>query len=342
MSTIESVANGAVGADVALDAAVLDRVEQQAREADPAGSPVAAPQAPERRRRHFTGLQVLGALLIAGGCVAGAAWYVPRIMIADSRSFTGTVSSNGVTNLNFANSGLVGRVAVQLGQVVKPGQVLATETSRSTIASLRADRAEIAAVQASLAQLHAAPVTQTTQASIAAADAQMAKAEAQLAADRVKLSEAQIIAPSAGTVIAINGQPGETVTAAGIRNYSTQAQTGGSQSPPFSLLPEGPAASLKSSAAGSALPVIALRISTAWQVTVLVPEAMTASVRAGEKVTISVPAMGLKDIAGYIQQLSPTPVNTATGTAYEALVSIRGHQRVTPLSGMTADVQLAS
>jgi hypothetical protein len=45
---------------------------------------------------------------------------------------------------------------------------------------------------------------------------------------------------------------------------------------------------------------------------------------------------------GYIQQLSPTPVNTSSGVAYQVLVNVRGHQRVTPLSGMTADVQLGS
>ena len=43
-----------------------------------------------------------------------------------------------------------------------------------------------------------------------------------------------------------------------------------------------------------------------------------------------------------IQQLSPTPVSTSIGTAYQAIVRISGHQRVTPLGGMTANVQLAS
>jgi hypothetical protein len=143
-------------------------------------------------------------------------------------------------------------------------------------------------------------------------------------------------------VIAIAGQTGETVTSAGIRTYSSQSQTSGSQSPPFSLLPEGPVASLKSNASGSALPMIALRTSTSWEVTVLVPENATSSIRDGQKVTISVPAVGLKGLSGSIQQISPTPVTTSAGTAYEAVVSVNGHQRVTPLSGMTADVQLSS
>ena len=342
MSTMQSAATEEVGADATTDTGIQGDAEQQDQQLQPSGPLVEGSLSPEPPRRYITGPQVLGAVLIVAVCLASAIWYVPRIITADGRSFTGTVSSNGVTNLNFASPGLVGKISVQLGQVVKTGLVLATETSPSTTASVSADRASIAAAQATLAELKASLVTPTTQASIAAADAQLAKGQAQLAADQVKLSETQIVAPSAGTVLAISGQPGETVTSAGIRSYSSSQSQTGSQSPPFSLLPEGPAASLKISASASALPMIALRTSTSWEVTVLVPESTISAVRPGQKVTIAVPAVGLKGIGGYVQQLSPTPVSTSAGTAYQVVVSIRGHQRTTPLSGMTADVQLSS
>lgn len=289
-------------------------------------------------RRPVTTPQIIGGILIAAIVVAAAVWYVPRIVRSDARSFTGTVSSSGVTNLNFASSGLVGKIPVQLGQSVKAGQVLATETSPSTTAAISADRAAITADKASLAEAKVSG----TQASIAAAGAQLAKDQAQLASDKVKLAETQIIAPSAGTVIAINGQTGETVTAAGIRSYSSTSQSSGSQSPPFSLLPEGPAANVRSNSTQSALPVIALRTSSSWQVTMLVPESGIQQVHAGQNVTVAVPAVGLKGITGTIQQVSPTPVSTSIGTAYQAVVRISGHQPVTPLGGMTANVQLAS
>jgi multidrug efflux pump subunit AcrA (membrane-fusion protein) len=294
------------------------------------------------RRRNVTIPQVIGGILIAAIVVAAAIWYVPRIVKADDRSFTGSVSSSGVTNLNFANSGLVGKVPIQLGQAVRAGQVLATETSPSTTAAISADKAAIAADRASLAELKSGTPTSKTQASIAAAGAQLAKDEAQLASDKVKLAETQIIAPEAGTIIAISGQTGETVTAAGIRSYSSQSQTAGSQSPPFSLLPEGPAANVKSSSSESALPMIALRTSSSWQVTVLVPESEIQQVHGGQAVTVAVPAVGLNGVRGTIQQVSPTPVSTSIGTAYQAIVRISGHQRITPLGGMTANVQLGS
>jgi multidrug efflux pump subunit AcrA (membrane-fusion protein) len=324
---------------------------------DPEGAQIPARLAPEepateQNRRPVTLPQLLGGVLIAAACVAGAMWYVPRIMTADSHSFTGTVTSNGITNLNFASSGRVGTVLVHLGQTVKAGQVLATETAPLTVAAVSADKAAIAADVASLAESRANPPVVIGQVTLAASEAEQAKAiataeagqakdEAQLAADQVKLVETTIVAPAAGTVVAINGQAGETVTSAGIRNYSLPSQQT-SQQPAFSLLPQGPTASVKSSAVGSAVPVVALRTSGSWQVVMLVREGSTASVRPGQAVTISVPAVGLTGLHGYIQQLSPTPVNTSSGVAYQVLVNVRGHQRVTPLSGMTADVQLGS
>jgi hypothetical protein len=88
--------------------------------------------------------------------------------------------------------------------------------------------------------------------------------------------------------------------------------------------------------------MIALRTSSTWQVTVLVPESGIQQVHGGQAVTVAVPAIGLKGVQGTIQQVSPTPVSTSIGTAYQAIVRISGHQRVTPLGGMTANVQLAS
>jgi multidrug efflux pump subunit AcrA (membrane-fusion protein) len=328
--------------DVATQDEVLEQEALEEAERERTGSAPAATEAEtetgEPRRRPVTAPQIAGGILIAAIVVAAAIWYVPRIVKADARSFTGTVSSSGVTNLNFANSGLVGKVAIHLGQAVRAGQILATETSPSTTAAISADRASIAAGKASLAELKVSG----TQASIAAAGAQLAQDQAQLASDKVKLAETQIIAPEAGTVIAINGQTGETVTAAGIRSYSSQSQTSGSQSPPFSLLPEGPAANVKSSSSESALPMMALRTSSSWQVTVLVPESEIQQVHGGQAVTVAVPAVGLNGVRGTVQQVSPTPVSTSIGTAYEAIVRISGHQRVTPLGGMTANVQLAS
>ena len=289
------------------------------------------------RRRHITGPQKVSALLLAGACLAAAAWYVPRIVAADARTFTGTVSSDGITDLNFANSGLVSKILVRPGMAVKTGQVLATETSPATTAAITADQAAIAADKAKLADLHAAAAPAPT---TSAAQAQLAKDQAQLAADEAKLAETQIMAPAGGEIVAVNGQPGEAVTSAGVRSYSPPTSAG--TAPAFSLLPEGPAPNLKSSSSQSAQPLLSLRTSTDWQVKMLVPEGSISDMRAGRAVTVSVPAAGLKGVRGYIQELLPTPVTTSTGVAYQVVVHVLGQQRAVPLSGMTANVQLGS
>ena len=234
--------------------------------------------------------------------MVGAALYVPSILAADSRSFTGVVSS-GIASLNFGASGRVGSVRVHLGQVVRQGELLATETGAARTAAVRADRAAITADQANLAALQA---DGSAAASITAAQAQLARDRARRAADRMKLVATQILAPGSGTVVAIFGQPGETVGPAGLRSSGGHAQASPGQQPRFSLLPSGLMASLR--AAGMALPVIALRTGGGWQVRLLIPPTGTSAVKVGGNVTISVPAAQLTGIKGTITELSPRPV----------------------------------
>jgi multidrug efflux pump subunit AcrA (membrane-fusion protein) len=212
-------------------------------------------------------------------------------------------------------------------------------------AAIAADKANIAGLRAQAAATAVTTVVTTAtlaaeKANLAAAGAQLAKDQASLVSDGLRLVSTEIIAPSGGTVVAVNGQVGETVTANGIRNYAPQSQPGGPQEPAFSLLPEGPKSAIRSSAAQTAMPVIVLRTSGAWQVVVLIPEQSASEVRAGEVVMVSVPAAHLSGVRGHIQELWPTPVMTSAGIAYQAVVNVLGHQRATPLGGMAADVRL--
>jgi multidrug efflux pump subunit AcrA (membrane-fusion protein) len=288
--------------------------------------------------RKFVGsAQRLGGILLAGASVVGVAYYVPSILAADSRSFTGVVSNSGIASLNFGTSGRVGRVLVHLGQVVRQGQVLATEAGGAKAAAFQADRAAITADKANLAALQADGSAAT---SIAAAQAELAKDRARRAVDRMKLAATEIVAPRSGTVVVIDGQPGETVGPDGLSGSAAHGGVSPGQQPRFSLLPSGPMASLR--AAGAALPVIALRTGGGWQVRLLIPQTDTSAVKVGGKVTISVPAAQLSGVHGTIAALSPMPVSNSGSAAYEAVVRVLGRTAVTPLSGMTANVQLGS
>jgi multidrug efflux pump subunit AcrA (membrane-fusion protein) len=232
-------------------------------------------------------------------------------------------------------AGRVAQISVRAGQQVTAGQVLATETSATTVAVVAADQAAIAADKAALTQIsdQAAPGA----AALAAAQARLASDRARLAAERVQVVGMQIQAPASGTVIAVNGQVGEAVTAASIRENAAQSQ-GTSTAPQSALSLLG---TQSTAAAGTmSMPVIALRMSTNWQVVMVVPANATVAVKPGEAVTIAVPAANLSGVRGQIEELLPTPVRTAQGVDYQALVSVPGYEPAPPFNGMAAELRL--
>ena len=246
-------------------------------------------------RTFVSSAQRLGGILLAGASVVGVAFYVPSILAADSRSFTGVVSNSGLASLNFGVSGRVGRVLVHLGQAVRREKCWPPRPAG------RKPRPSGPTGPRSRPTRPTWPRCRPTgprATSIAAAQAQLAKDRARRAADRMKLSATEIVAPRSGTVVAIDGQPGDTVSPAGLSGSAAHAQASPGQQPRFSLLPSGPMASLR--AAGLALPVIALRTGGGWQVRLLIPQTDTSAVKVGGKVTISVPAAQLSGVKGTI------------------------------------------
>ena len=318
----------------------------------PAGSSPPASAALRPIRAHRTWQQLVGGVLIVAVCVAAAVWYVPRVMRTDSRLLSGTVVNSGVVTLNFTGSGQIDAMRVHLGERVRKGEVLATEYAPNVSSVLSADTAAIVSDRTKLVALRTVrtprhggrPAVAATAGApqISAERAQLKLDEAQLADDQVRLAAARIVAPAAGLVIAANGRTGEAVTPAGIRDYpATVGRVPASQRPLFSLLPEGPQSQSHVAAGGSALPVVAVRTSSSWQVAALVPEASVSRLSPGRRVTIAVPAAQIGAVPGRIAEVLSDPVSTPQGTEYQALVTITGHVERLPLSGMAADVKLA-
>jgi len=297
--------------------------------------PAGGRERPDGLRGYVTTPQRLGGILLAVASVVAVAVYVPSVLAADQHSFTGVVSNTAIASLNFGAAGQVATVPVHLGQAVRKGQVLATETAPASMAALQADRAAVAADKSNLAALIA---ESAPSASIASVENELATDRARRAAARMKVLATEILAPAAGTVVAIYGQAGDTATPAGLRNSAQAGQAAPGQQPQFSLLPSGPMSSLKSKNGLS--PVLALRTSGGWQVRLLIPQSSVARVQVGTKAAISVPAARLSGLRGTVTELSPTPVSTSSGASYEVVVSVHGHTAVIPLTGMSANVQL--
>jgi multidrug resistance efflux pump len=315
----------------------------------PAPRHQADPQEPaESIRSARTWPQRAGGILIAVAVVASAIWYIPSVLRENRQLLTGTVASSGVITLNFSNAGEISEINAKLNTPVQKGQVLAREYAPDAASVVAADNAAIAADKAKIAQVRAAQAGKSANDAIdstqlSAANAQLALDQAELATDSMKIVTAEIVAPSAGVIVAANGQVGQTVTASGIRDYQADSQEqSAAEGPAFSLLPEGPQTGHKVSASASAVPVFALRTSVNWQVIVLIPESAVARVRAGQRVAISVPSDHIKEVPGQVSDVLPTPTQTSAGVVYQAVVNITGHAAMVPLNGMTADVELGT
>ena len=303
--------------------------------------------------RRWSWPQRAGGIVIAAACAVAVTWFVPRVVADNRQMLTGTVSSSGMVTLNFPAAGVINTVKVYPNQHVHKGEVLATEYAPNVDALVQADRAEIAAVQAKISELKTVETEypDVTQPSLIAADnaqivseqAQMAVDNAKLVTDRMRMANTEIVAPSDGVVVAANGQPGEAVTASGIKDYTSSSQSVSvQQQPQFSLVPEGPQPVSRAAASGSSLPVIDLRISSSWQVIALVPESSVQSIKPGQAVEISVPAVRISKLHGQFEEVLPNPVTTATGTFYQVVVTVTGSAANQPLDGMAASVQILS
>lgn len=306
--------------DAVPGAAVAGEYAEMPRIARPPGRPRGG-----RRSRRVGGPKRAAGIVVAAASVAGVALLAPSVLTAaKNETLTGVVSQSSLDRLNFAAAGRVFRVRVRLGQVVRKGQLLAREvTPAGLLSALRTDRAAIVADKADLAALTAegAPA-----ASVTAARTQLTTDRRQQAADRAAMV---IRAPMAGTVAAVFGRAGDTVTPAGLPSPGQQPAT---QLPALTL------AGLR--AGGRELPVIALRTSSTVQVKLLIPAQSPAALRAGSRVTLSVPAARLTRVSGVITALTTGPASSGGG--HVAVIQISGSTPATALTGMQADVYLNS
>ncbi|ESQ79628.1 efflux RND transporter periplasmic adaptor subunit [Asticcacaulis sp. YBE204] len=206
----------------------------------------------KNRKWLIIGLAALAVLLAAWGIKAAffskpkappvitapvAMGNVERTVLA-----TGSLEPYTLISVGAQTSGRVERLAVQLGQQVKKGDLIAEIDSQTQRNTLQSQQAEVANVRAQRAQveadLAAARLTyerqrtlyqadagsradfeaaentyKSAQAALKANDAQLAQAQVSLNTAQVNLGYTQITAPIDGTVLAIVTKEGQTINA---------------------------------------------------------------------------------------------------------------------------------
>lgn len=232
---------------------MLTEVQPEKTAAQGSATPAARPRRKRRVRAALYALVV--AIVAAVGYFAWTRWIAPadptaqfatavvqRGDLEDVVTATGTLQPRDFVDVGTQVSGQVRKLRVQVGDVVKQGDLLAEIDPTVFKARVDADRAQLANLQAQLADREAQRVLaeqqferqqglmrenatsdealqtasaslQSARAQIAALRAQIQQEESQLRGDEANLGYTRIYAPMAGTVVSQTAKQGQTLNA---------------------------------------------------------------------------------------------------------------------------------
>lgn len=175
---------------------------------------------PWRTRRRLLAIAAAGALAAVGGgawALTSSAAATPSYRVVSARlgvirtevSSTGTLAPAEQAALDFSVPGQVTAVRVTVGEHVTAGQTLATVDSAALAASVAQAQASLGADES---RLSADTGSGASAAQLAADQAAVTAAQIQLTDDEAALAAADLTAPFAGTVAAVNLTVGEQVS----------------------------------------------------------------------------------------------------------------------------------
>jgi macrolide-specific efflux system membrane fusion protein len=322
----------------------MDRIDESQLKATPTTTPVRAAKAKRSRiKRSAIALAVAIALGAGGyfswqawnGDSAGAATYATAVVqrgdLEDTVTATGILQPRDYVDVGTQVSGQIRKLHVEIGSMVKSGQLLAEIDPTVYLSRVDADRAQIRTQEAQLAdrqaqlalaeqqhqrQLNLQRENATTQDAVDTAAAALRSAKAQidvlkaqadqtrstLRGDEASLSYTKIYAPMSGTVVSQAAKQGQTLNA--------------NQSAP-----------------------IVLRIADLSKMTVQsqVSEADVSKLKIGMDVYFTTLGNQTQRWYGKLRQIEPTPVTVNNVILYNALFDVDNPDRAL-MTQMTAQV----
>ena len=158
-------------------------------------------------RVHITRRQIVFGVVLAVLAALAAVLTVRSITSADA-SFPAVVTTSKTYDLNFADTGKVTALAVQVGQNVRAGQVLATQDTTSLQSQLSDEEAVVQADKQALAQAGAPSLTagQKEQDSLQAQQAQTALTNAQANLNATQSTASANVTAAQTTMTTAEGQ----------------------------------------------------------------------------------------------------------------------------------------
>jgi macrolide-specific efflux system membrane fusion protein len=169
---------------------------------------------------------------------------VRRADVTQTVSANGTIASVSTAAANFGVAGTVATLKVGVGTKVTKGEILASLDTTTFQAAVDEAQAAVTAAQASVdaAESESASTTSTgsgngsgssgttstaqKQSQIASANSQLAQAQSQLTTAEKQLAATTLTAPITGTVMAVSGAVGDTVSGSGSSTGTGSTGTG--------------------------------------------------------------------------------------------------------------------
>jgi multidrug efflux pump subunit AcrA (membrane-fusion protein) len=275
-----------------------------------------------------------------------------------------TVSGSGALaparqfELQFGTSGKVVSVKVKAGQHVKRDQVLATLDDSSANVDLAQANADLAVAQDQLTTAESSPSSATSSSSgssggtMSVASAQAAVDSAQLNVQNAQaaLDATKLRAPAAGTIAAVNGAVGDTVSAgtssSSSASSSSTASSGAASSSPSSGSSSGGGSSSASTSTSTSTPgFITLAKLSRMQLDVSLSEADVGKVKKGQQATVTINAVPGEQVAGHVVSIGvlASSSSSSTSSAVSYPVTIRLDQSAKGIkAGMSASADIVT
>jgi len=164
------------------------------------------------------------------------------------------------------------------------------------------------------------------------AQAALQRDQAQLALTRQHLQQYQLVAPSNGLVVEVNGEVGDLVSDAGVRNFSSPAPVVSAQ-PGFQFYGGRPSQATAPSGYSS---FVRLADTTRWQIVAQVPESAVPKLKSGLSASIRFGALP-DHVSGRLATIIPAPFTVANAVYYRAVFILERTPHAL-MPGMTGNV----
>jgi multidrug efflux pump subunit AcrA (membrane-fusion protein) len=269
---------------------------------------------------------------------------VERGVIQATVSGSGNLEPANQADVDFATSGEITHVYVEVGQHVSKDEILAKVDPASANVDLAQAEADLQSAQDALDQANEAastttatattaqssgsksPSDATTSGSDSGATSTMTVAAAQANVDSAQLSvesaekavaATTLRAPMAGTVTAVNGSVGQTVSSGSSSSSSSSSSTGSTGPSVTGGLGGGGADSSSSSSGGSSF--ITLAQVSRFKMEVSLSESDIGSVKVGQPATVTVNAASGEQFAARVADIGVLSSTASSGSSSNAV-----------------------